>query len=90
MEALSCHRPCKKNLDCRCKVDAKDQETALNMANIKSSRGIVYKLFNADEHKLHHQADGFPAARCVLVSLKEGWAKERTTEYSNLPREGDH
>ena len=50
----------------------------------------MYKLFNADEHKLHHQADGFPAARCVLVSLKEGWAKERTTEYSNLPREGDH
>ena len=29
-------------------------------------------MFYAEEHKLHHQIDGFAAARCVLIKFKGG------------------
>jgi len=32
-----------------------------------------------EEHKLHHQSDGFAAARCVLIKFKGGLDHEEGT-----------
>ena len=43
-------------------------------------------MFFAEEHKLHHQSDGFAAARCVLIKFKGGLDHEEGTRVLQSTR----